>query len=322
MLSRRHLRVKVLQALYAFFQSGNNDLVSGEKQLLKSNDKLYELFILQLSFLLKLSDFVRNRQDEGKKKFFPTEEDLNPNTRFVNNCFLAQLALNKEYNRRARALKINWSDESNMFLKVYNELKASEHFKRYMTAESVGFKEDKEEIIRIAHRHLEDFELLRQYYEDKSIYWADEDFDTSIMMVVKTIKQFQEGQSPETPLPDIYDSEHDDEDAGENKKFMLRLFHQAVLHSEEFEKIIETQVDNWEVERIALMDMIIMKMALAELISFEAIPIKVTINEYIEISKYYSSAKSRVFINGILDKLIVKLKEEGKIRKTGRGLIE
>jgi N utilization substance protein B len=308
--------------LYAFFQSGGDDLVNGEKQLLKGNDKLYELFIHQLSFLVKLVDYIHNRQEESKKKFLPSEEDLNPNTRFIENKLISQLRENKDYARWYRALKINWIDESNMFLKIYNEIRSTEHFRRYMDLEHAGYKEDKEEIVRITHRHLEEFEPLRQYYEDRSIYWSDEDFDTSIMMVVKTIKAFREDQSDSTPLPTLYQSDHDDDEAGENKKFMLKLFHQTVLHSEEFEHLIAAQVDNWEVERIALMDMIIMKMALAELTSFSAIPVKVSINEYIEISKYYSSAKSRVFINGILDKLIAKLKEEGRIRKSGRGLIE
>ncbi len=321
MLSRRHLRIKVLQALYAFFQSGNDDLAQGEKQLLGSVTKLYELYIHQLSFLIKTIDFARNRIEESKHKFLPTEEDLNPNTRFIDNRFIRQLEANKDFGRWSRALKINWADETNLFHRIYNDLKTGQSYMKYMNARICGYKDDKEILSDIIIEFIANSELLRAYYEDRSIFWADEDFDTSIMMVIKTLKIFNESWGPDVPLPSMYKSANDD-DPDEDRDFMITLFRQAIVHSKEYEQVIEVQVENWELDRIATMDIIILKMALAELVSFPSIPVKVTINEYIEISKSYSSFKSKMFINGILDKLVIKLKEEGKVKKVGRGLIE
>jgi N utilization substance protein B len=322
MLSRRHLRIKALQALYAFYQSDNDDLAQGEKQLLKSTDKLYELYIYQLSFLVKMVEFTANRLEEAKKKFFPTEEDLSPNTRFIENKVIAQIAENKDYSKWYRALKINWSEQGTLFHKGYHDIRANETWNAYMNAETNTYRQQKEAVIAVVREIMSSYDLLRQYYEDLSIYWSDEDYDTSLMMVIKTIKSYQEGWGPEVPLPSLYKTDPDDDDPLEDKQFMIKLFRATLLKDKQYESQIEKQVENWELERIAIMDMIIMKMALAELVTFPSIPVKVTINEYIEISKTYSSVKSKFFVNGILDKLVVKLKEDGTIKKTGRGLIE
>lgn len=322
MLSRRHLRIKVLQALYAFFQSDGHDIAAGEKQLVKSTEKLYELYIYQFSFLVKLIDFVSNRIEDARKKFYPTEEDLNPNLRFIENAFIKQISENKDFLKWKEKLKINWVDELNLFHKIFSDIRQGDAYKQYMNNPVSGYKDDKEIIASIVMEYLPEFENLRAYYEDKSIYWSDEDFDTSIIMLIKTIKGFRENWGPSEPLPGLYKSENDDDNDEEDRQFMLKLFRYTLLRSEENSKLIEEQADNWEIERIALMDIIIMKMALTELMVFPSIPVKVTINEYIEISKSYSSIKSKLFINGILDKLVIKLKADGKIRKMGRGLME
>jgi N utilization substance protein B len=322
MLSRRHLRIKVLQALYAFFQSDGHDLAAGEKELLKSTDKLYDLYIYQLSFLLKLVGFAENRMEEARKKFYPTEEELNPNPRFVNNAFIRQISENKNFNRLKEKLKINWVDELNLFHKFFNDLRLTEDYTEYMSKPGASYQDDKEMIAAIVMKFMPESESLRSYYEDKSIYWSDEDFDTSIVMLIKTIKLFRESWGPDALLPELFKEVEDEEEGDEDRQFMIKLFRYTVLRSEENEKLIEDQADNWELDRIALMDMIIMKMALTEMTVFPSIPVKVTINEFIEISKSYSSAKSKLFINGILDKLVMKLKAEGKIHKIGRGLME
>lgn len=322
MLSRRHLRVKVLQALYAFFQSDGQDLAVGEKQLLKSTEKLYELYIHQLSFLIRFTDFTRNRLEEAKKKYYPTDEDLNPNTRLIDNRIIDQIDQNKEYRRWFNKLKINWVDESNLFHKLFSELKSDPDYRKLTHSGKSGYHDDKELLLYIVNNHFPDFELLRNYYEDISIFWSDEDYDISMMMLIKTISHFKENWGPESSLPPLFKPEDDLEDEDEDRKYMQKLFRYTVLRSGENEKLIEEQTDNWELERIAVMDMIILKMALTELMIFPYIPVKVSINEYIEISKYYSSLKSKLFINGVLDKLVIKLKDEGKIKKMGRGLIE
>jgi N utilization substance protein B len=322
MLSRRHLRIKVLQALYAFFQSDGDDLAAGEKQLVKSTEKLYELYIHQLSFLIRLVDFTRNRLEDAKKKYYPTEEDLHPNTRLIDNRFISQLDENKDFRRWHDKLKINWVDEESLFHKLFNELKNDPDYLSFIHKEDTGYKNDKELISIIVMDFLPGFELLRNYYEDRSIFWSDEDYDISLIMVIKTIKQFRESWGTDHPLPPLYKEDEDEEEGEEDRQYMIKLFRYSILRSEENGRLIEEQADNWELERIAIMDIIIMKMALTELQVFPSIPVKVTINEYIEISKSYSSVKSKLFINGILDKLVIKLKEEGRIRKTGRGLME
>jgi len=322
MLSRRHLRVKVLQALYAFFQSGGDDLAAGEKQLLKSTYKLYELYICQLSFLIKLVDYTRNRMEEAKKKFYPTEEDLNPNTRLIENRFIRQIGENKDFLRWRDKLKINWAHEDHLFQKFLNELRNEEDFIVFTNKEQSGYNDDKELIALIVMNYLPEYELLRNYYEDQSIFWSDEDFDISLILLIKTIKIFKEQWGPEHHLPPLFKDADEGDEIDEDRQYMLKLFRYSILRSQENEKLIEEQAENWELDRIAIMDIIIMKMALTELMIFPSIPIKVTINEYIEISKSYSSVKSKLFINGILDKLVIKLKSEEKIRKTGRGLME
>jgi N utilization substance protein B len=320
MLSRRHLRIKVLQACYSFFQSHNDDLELGEKQLTRSMDKLYELYIYQLSFLLEILNLATNRIEEARHKYFPTPEDLNPNKRFLENRVLLQLASNKDYQRKEKALKVSWADEKNMVLKIYNEIKAGPDYDQYMRDPRDSYKNDREFLIKMVLNHIAGYDLLRQYYEDKSIFWSDEDFDTSIILLIKTLKGFQENSNEEEPLPSLYKA--DNEQPNEDKQFMLKLFHHTILHSDEYARMIEEQARNWELDRIAVMDILIMKMALSEILNFPSIPIKVSMNEYIEISKHYSSDKSKIFINGILDKLILKLKDEGEIKKVGRGLVE
>jgi N utilization substance protein B len=201
-------------------------------------------------------------------------------------------------------------------------LKNGQDFIEFINKEQSGYNDDKELIALIVMNYLTKYELLRNYYEDQSIYWSDEDYDISLIMLIKTIKSFKELWVPEHNLPPLFKDDDEGDDLDEDRQYMLKLFRYSILRSQENEKLIEEQAENWELDRIAIMDIIIMKMALTELMIFPSIPFKVTINEYIEISKSYSSVKSKLFINGILDKLVVKLKMEGRIRKTGRGLME
>lgn len=322
MLSRRHLRVKALQALYAFFQSDGDDIAAGEKQLIRSTEKLYELYIWQLSFLVRLVDYSANRIEEAKHKFYPTEDDLNPNTRLIDNIFIRQIDGNKDFRRWHDKLKINWSTEENMFHRLFQELKTNQEYNELIKGDYNGYRGDKELVLFIVTNFLPENDLLRTFYEDQSIYWSDEDYDISLLMLIKTLKAYKENWGEDHLLPSLFKDDDADDDEIDDRQYMLKLFRYSILRSEEYGKMIEEQAENWELERIAVMDIIIMKMALVELMVFPSIPVKVTINEYIEISKSYSSIKSKLFINGILDKLVIKLKSEGKIRKMGRGLLE
>lgn len=320
MLSRRHLRTKVLQSLYAFVQSGNQDITAGEKHLLKSIEKLHELYILQLSLLVEIVDYSRNRMEESKKKYFPTQEDLNPNNRFVNNEFIGQIEQNHDYVKFRQKYKINWSDERSMIRRLFNELKAASFFQSYMNSKDNSYEEDKNILIRIIKNIVSPHEFLEQYYEDKSVFWSFEDYNTANMMVIKTIKHFKKAYTAHHILPPVY-KETPTGDM-EDREFMLVLFRKSVLQYANNRDIIAQKARNWELDRIAIMDILLINMALVELTEFPSIPVKVSMNEYIEISKYFSSAKSKVFINGILDKLVAEFKAEKKIHKMGRGLLD
>lgn len=318
MLTRRHLRIKALQAIYAFMQSQNSDLAAGEKQLVFSVEKIHELFYWLLSLLVELNAFARIRIEEGKKKFFPTEEDMNPNTRFIDNRLIAQIERNKDYNKRINVYKISWADEHNLIHHLYQDVKKSPSYTGYISAKNCFYKEDKEIIQKVVVEHLTEYELLRQYFEDRSIYWADGDYEIALFLLYKTISLYQENWTEEHHLPGVFKINGDDDD----RSFMLNLFRKTILHSDEYEQLIDIKVQNWELERIAVIDMIILKMALAEILEFPTIPLKVTMNEYIELSKAFSSEKSKLFVNGMLDKLTMQLNNEGRIRKIGRGLLD
>ncbi len=320
MLSRRFLRIKVMQALYAFQLDGPDSINSGEKQLLGSLDKLYELFIHQFSFLVELADFAQRRLEENKLKFLPTQDDLHPNTRFVENRFINQIAGNFDFRKKANNYKINWADEEEMVRKCYNLLREHPDYQSYMAKESVSYIEDKQLVESLFVNILAESDLLRSYYEEKSLFWSD-DFDTSLMMIVKTIHSYKEGWDQYTLLPTLLKDENHP-GGSEDLSFVKQLYRRTIIHEEEFTGFIAKYAENWEVDRLAVMDTILIKMALTEFVDFPFIPVKVSLNEYIELSKYFSTPKSKVFINGILDKLISDLKENGKIMKSGRGLLE
>jgi N utilization substance protein B len=320
MLSRRHLRIKALQALYAYFITQNLDFIIGEKNMLKSTEKIYGLVTYQLSVLIEIVKFAAMRSEEAKRKYYPTEEELNPNVKFFKNNFIHRLSENTDFQRKANAYKINWVDEQEMIRKIFNEIRDSELYKRYMSSGKSSFTEDKNFILRIFKAFIVTSESLESFYEEKDIYWAD-DLDVANILVLKIISGFKETQDEFEPLPELFSVEGKD-DPEEDKKFLLQLYRKTIVKSKEFESMIEEKASNWDLDRIAIMDIILIKMALAEFMEFPSIPLKVTMNEYIELSKYYSTPKSRVFINGILDNMIIDLKKENKIYKTGRGLIE
>ncbi len=316
MLSRRHLRIKALQSLYAFMQSHNDRLDYGEKELLRSLDKLYEIYIYQLSLLVEITDYAKKRIEENSRKFYPTKEDLNPNTRFVDNRFINMLSDNRSYNAYIEKYKISWADEEEMIRKLFIKIRDSKFYKDYMDDPDSSFEKDKDFIIKIVKKVISESDSLHFYYEERNIYWAD-DFYTANYLVIKTIKGFQERQDELTPLPTLFKNDSD-----EDKEFVVNLFRKVILRSDEYFEMIEGKVKNWESDRLAVMDILLLKMALAELLEFPSIPVKVTLNEYIELSKMFSTPKSKVFINGILDKMISDLKRKNEIKKTGRGLLE
>lgn len=313
MLSRRHIRIKVLQALYGHYQDENPDTVISLRNLKRSLDRIFELYIYDICTLREVLRAAEERVELGTKKHRPSQEDLDPNLTFVNNKVLRLIADNVQLNHAIEDKHVSWSEYREQFKKIYNLLKDDDFYVNYMNNQTHSFKEDKKLVKYIYATYICNNEFLHQLYEDFYIHWAD-DLDAAQMMTTKTMKTMDESANASHPLVKLF-KDKSDEDFGQ------LLFRKVVSNNEKFEKWISDKTSNWETDRIAVVDILLMKMALAEFTAFEEIPIKVTLNEYIELSKQYSTPRSGIFINGILDKLVIDLKESKDIVKVGRGLL-
>ena len=319
MLYRRHLRIKVLQALYAWYISGSDDLTKAEKQLLKSIDLLYDLFIYQVSLLVELKRFAETRIGENKQKFYPTEEDLNPNMKFVENKVTALIEQNRDFRKQEERLKINWIDETDLIRRIYNALREFPPYIKYMKNPQRSLEEDKKLFIQITDQLLSEFDLLKSFYEEKNIYFVD-GYDIVNILLIKFFETINKHFNEHTPLPTLYKQEKNGKN--EDREFVRTLFKKTILKDKENTEILAAKTSTWDYDRIPKMDIILLKMAIVELQEMETVPVKVTLNEYIELSKYFSAAKSKTFVNGVLDKLIREFREDGRINKSGRGLID
>ncbi len=311
-----------MQSLYAFFQTENDNINNGEKELLKNINKIYDLYLYQLLLFLELVFIAERTIEDAKLKHFPSEEEKNPNTKFIDNRFLKQLAKNESFLKEINNRKISWSNEQDLVKKIYNTIKNSEEYKNYMESGTNSYTQDKDFILKLYKNIIGDFPDLMHFYEEKSIFWVD-DIEAAHLMIFKTLKIFNANADEFTPLSPLFDDAPVGEDlSSEDRKFMIDLFRKTIINNKKFENLISEKAKNWEIERIAMIDILLMKMALCEITEFPTIPIKVTLNEYIELSKIYSSSKSKTFINGILDKMVAELKQQKLIKKIGRGLIE
>ncbi|MFT7154371.1 MAG: N utilization substance protein B [Alteromonas macleodii] len=314
MLSRRHLRVKVMQALFAYQRSGGAELILGEKLLNQSLTKIYDLYIHQLSLLTEVHSFAKQQIEDGKAKRMPTEEDLNPNLRFVENRVLVQLENHPQLEKHIAARKINWVEHSELIRRIFTAFKESEDFQNYMNGEVPTYKEERRIIYKLYEDYLVENEHLQSIFEEKSMLWMN-DFDQVSDLVVRTISDFKKDVDFGGTLAVMYKDEEED------RAFVKDLFRKTATNNIEYQDMIEGKLVNWDLDRIASTDILLMKMAVSEFINISSVPTKVTMNEYIEISKEYSTPKSKIFINGILDKVLIELKEQGKIKKMGKGLI-
>jgi N utilization substance protein B len=313
MINRRFLRIKVMQALYGFFQSEKSDLPKTEKELMQTLDKVYDLYIYLFAILADIHHVANLSMEDGRNKHLPSEQDLNPNKKFVDNVILNGLANNASLNREITNRKISWQNDMDLIRKLYADIRSSEEYKKYMSIEKNSVGEDKQFLLDVIRNVIADHELLNYWFEDRSIHWAD-DIYIGITALLKTVEQAD--SSGKITLSPLY------REPDEDKQFARDLLSKCVVFNETLEGMISLKTQNWEIERIAVLDVLLMKMALTEVLHFQNIPIKVSLNEYIELSKEYSTPKSKVFINGVLDKIVIDLKTEGKVNKTGRGLME
>ncbi|MGQ7869287.1 transcription antitermination factor NusB [Sunxiuqinia sp. sy24] len=313
MISRRIIRIKVLQVLYAFYSSPDKSINNTERELFFSIQKTYDLYHYLLDLVIEISKHAESVVELRKKKHFPTEEDLNPNIRFIRNQLIAQLSSNESLNKYLGQSKLSWVNEPELIKKLYLTLIDSDFFKSYMASEDNSYQADKKFIEQVLTDVILQSEDLTQLLEEQSIYWND-DLDFVVSMIIKTFKKFKEYTGEDQALLPMFKDEED-------RQFSKDLYRKAVLNHDELKEVVTKYTVNWDVERIAFIDELILEMAIAEFLFFPSIPTKVTLNEYIELSKYYSTKKSRNFINGILDKALKALKAEDKILKAGRGLI-
>jgi N utilization substance protein B len=311
MLNRRFLRIKVMQILYSFFQHESTDVVFFEKELFKSLDKVYSLYIYMLALFTDLHHTAYLVIDDNKNKHLPNPEDLNPNLKFINNTLLVALTESPVLKKEIEKQKVSWQGDYDVVRKLYNELRQTDLYKEYMASPEQSVKEDREFLINCIVDFLSEHDVLIHLFEEKNIHWADDNF-VAFNSVIRTFEAF-DGKFRLMPL--LKDEEDD-------KKFMSELFTKTIQYNNQYEDLIQTHTKNWELERIASMDMLLMKMAIAEILHLKNVPVKVSLNEYIDISKEYSTPNSKTFVNGVLDKIIVQLKTSGEIQKAGRGLQE
>ena len=313
MVSRRLLRIKTLQICYAYLKSSEQSINQSEKELFFSIQKSYDLYHYLILLIIDVVNYADSRIELAKQKRIPTQDDLNPNKKFINNKLVKQLSDNLDLKKYLNEKKLSWSNYPELVKNLYNEIRESESYQKYMASETRGFNEDKKFISEIYAKIIYNYEPLYQNLEEQSIFWND-DVEFVIGMIIKSFRSFKAASDENVKLMPLFKNEED-------KDFVKRLFRKAVLNYKEHEELISQFIQNWDVERVAFMDIVVMSLAVSELIEFPEIPVKVTLDEYIEIAKFYSTQKSNVFINGILDKLVDHLKKEGKIKKIGRGLI-
>lgn len=316
MLSRRFLRVKSFQALYSYFQSEDRNIKKLESETFLSLERMHDLYLFFLALGHELTHLSELRMEEAKKKRLPTDEDLNPNRKFVENKVFALFAGNVSLKKQCNDKNISWITDQELMIKFSAFVRSHKVFMDYMSSGESSFAEDKKFVVDLYKKIIPEFELLLSEIEDKSIFWGLDEIDFVLSMVIKTIKKFNDKSTLLEPLLPLY------RDAEEDKKFVRDLLSKAVKHDKENSQLISDKTKNWDVERIAMVDILLMKLALTELIHFKSIPVKVTLNEYIELSKWYSSPKSKIFVNGVLDKLVVELTKTGDLKKMGRGLLE
>ena len=315
MLNRRYLRIKVLQVLYSWFQADNDDLPKAEKEMLDSISKVYDLYLLMLLLVIEVVDSAESLMETQKLKNFATDEELDPNLHFIENKAVNLLRNNVEFGRAIVAKRINWGIHSDVIRKLYVNIEKSDLYKKYMLVEESGLKKDKAFIIEMYEKFISENEFFNQIIVEESIYWSL-DLVLVHLNVMKTFEKMKLVQDANSKvLLEVFRDKDDD------LKFTNELLRKSLVNNKEYSEIIEKFTKNWEVDRLAKIDVILLKLAMTELDHMPNIPVKVTMNEYIDLSKYFSTPKSKSFINGVLDRVVSEWRESGRLEKSGRGLI-
>ena len=311
MLSRRLLRIKVLKSLYAHLKSDSTSLKASEKYLVESIDKAYDLYFQMLTLIVEVARYAEGRQEIAKQKMLATYEDLNPNRRFVDNGVVQLLASSDSLGDEVAARKLTWSRYPDTIKDIYNKLVETDFYRSYMAAQSNTFVDDRK-FVEDFYEWIADDEALQDTLDEMSLLWND-DLSFILFMVVRTVSNLKRSHTDVKLLPQ-FKSEEDLE-------FSKTLLIKSLVQYDERQELVEKYTSNWDVERVAFMDNLIITVAITELLNFDSIPVKVTLDEWIDIAKYYSSPSSSTFINGVLDRAASELQESGQMTKAGRGLL-
>ena len=311
MLSRRLLRVKVAKTLYAHLKSGSDNLKASEKNLVESIDKAYDLYFQMMSFIVEVARYAESRIEWAKQKKLPTYEDLNPNRRFVDNAVINLIANSDSINDVLASRKLGWATQPDAAKEVYNRLVEADFYKRYMSAPVSTFTDDRK-FVEEFFAWLEDDEALADIVNEMSLFWSD-DYGFALYLAIRTVQHLKRSHTEVKVLPK-FKSEDD-------FAFAKTLLVKALVQYDDNQEVVDKYSKNWDVERVVFMDSLIISIAIVELTHFESIPVKVTLDEWIDIAKYYSSPTSSNFVNGVLDKIVADFTESGRINKSGRGLL-
>lgn len=307
MINRTLIRLKVIQILYSYFLKESNNVDAAVNELDFSMSKAFDMYNFLLALMPEIMFFAHNRIEVRRSKMLATQEDLHPNMRFVENAFINQLIVNEQLAENRKNGKHSWRDYEEVVRALFDQIEKSPLYTEYMAAESTTYEEDRDLWRKIYKQFIANNADLDELFEGISLYWND-DKDVVDTFVLKTIKRFEEKNGAKQPLIDEFRDEEDHE-------FAIRLLRRTVLNEPEYRKLIDAQCKNWAEDRICFMDRVILTTAISEVTSFPAIPVSVTINEYVEIAKYYSTPKSGSFVNGMLDTIVKQLQKEERLVK-------
>ena len=309
MINRELIRIKVVQQTYAYYQNGSHKLDTAEKDLFFSLSKSYDLYLYMLELLVELNRMAERAFITATNRYNRLHEGAAPSPRFVNNQFIAQLEKNRQLRDFVENQKKSWADDEEFVRRLYNRIVESETYQEWMArTDEPTYEDDKMLWRHIYRRVIMEDEEMDHFLEEKSLFWNGDRFIVD-SFVLKTMKLFNKKTGPDQPLLPEYNDEDDPE-------FARRLLRASLLGADHYRALIAQSLHNWEIERVALMDLIVMQTALAEMLTFPQIPISVTINEYVDIAKYYSTPRSGSYINGLLDAIARRLIAEGKLKKT------
>lgn len=307
MINRALIRIKVIQMVYAYYMGDTKDLAKAEKEFFHSIEKAADLYHYLLQLILAETHYASLRIDTAKNKYLPTEEEKNPNTRFIDNAFAAQLSKNSALGSYLNNTKMSWVNHEVFIKNLHESIISSPFYQEYMSAPETSYEVDQEVWRKIFKSILQKSEELPEVLEEQSIYWND-DLDIIITFVMKSIKRFKPENGANQELMPMFKDDAD-------KVFASNLFCNTIRNREKYRELIDESVKNWDIERLATMDLLILQVALAEIMDIPDIPVNVSLNEYIDIAKVYSTQKSGVFVNGTLDNIVQKLRKENRLFK-------